>query len=153
MFKELFDFPVILNGIQINRILPFHKQKRQARAKCSECVFIVSRLVGLKLSSHRGRKPTKTEQICLFYHTEYIWVSAHHVRVYTMYLLRKTNVSHPALPARLSVKAPGLLIQHSFTYVKQQTPEGRRCKKKICFEVSSTISLFKPTSSNLLNLT
>jgi len=151
MFKQLFEFLMILNGIQTNSILSFHKQRRQARAKSSEYIFTVSRHVALKLAFHRGRTPTKMgANFSLLSHR--IRMCECTACVCLCNVLCKANVSFPALPVRLPGSASALLICHYFTYVKLQTAEGRKCREKIFFEVSSTISLFKPTSSNLLNL-
>lgn len=43
----------------------------------------------LSCPSTEAENPQKWMQICLFYHTEYICVSAQHVCVYTMYYARQ----------------------------------------------------------------
>lgn len=130
-----------------------NKKYRQGQIlqNMSVYVFIVSRHVCLKLSFQGGRKPTKMDaNLSLLSHRIHICECTACACICNV--LCMTNISHPTLPVRKPVNAPSLLIHHYFTYVKLQTPEGRRYKKKIFFEVSSTISLFKPTSSNLLNL-
>lgn len=44
----------------------------------------------LSCPSNEAENPQKWMQICLFYHIEYIYVSAQHVHVYAMYYAWQT---------------------------------------------------------------
>lgn len=149
MFKQLFDFLMTMKFKQTAFCLFTNRKDRQGQILQNTPLQSAGMWI-LSCLSSEAEKPQKWMQICLFYHPEYTCVSAQHVCAQAMHYARQCNSSSPACQAARERPRPASTPLLYICATANTTRERWGKKILFFFEVSPTISLLQPTSSNLL---